>query len=208
MISLIYKRLIQIGKVAGAVSFLIAAPYAMVQYINARDASRVEQTISMFKLYNSTPYSTYREKITNSLAQNKDKILVASKNVDDFATLQFEMLKQDKVETELLLLLDFFDGVAVCVASELCDNDTAIRLFKPRATDVVVNFYQYISVQRATSARQDFGLGVEAIAKSRLPDRETVAAALDAASLAVTVLFLSAFAVWGIWWTERWRTHG
>jgi hypothetical protein len=50
MIALIYKRLIQIGKVTGAVSFLFAAPYALAQYIESREAARVEQTIALFKM--------------------------------------------------------------------------------------------------------------------------------------------------------------
>jgi|GEM_PF-5777501 hypothetical protein len=169
MIAVAYKRLIQIGKVAGAISFLFAAPYALVQYIQARDAARVEQTLSLFKMYNSAPFSGYREKITKSLAKNKDRIDESSKDVAEFKALQFQILKQDDIEPELLLLLDFFDGVAVCVTSELCDNDTAIKLFKPRAADIYVNFYQYISEQRGTSTKRSFGLGLEAIAKSRLP---------------------------------------
>lgn len=170
MIATLYKRLIQIGKVAGAISFLFAAPYALIQYIQARDAARVDQTLSLFKMYNSVPFSAYREKITKSLAKNKDKIDETAKNVAEFKAFQVEMLKQDDIETELLLLLDFFDGVAVCVTSELCDNDTAIKLFKPRASDLYVNYYQYISEQRGASTKRSFGVGLEAIAKSRLPN--------------------------------------
>jgi hypothetical protein len=169
MIAVVYKRLIQIGKVAGAISFLFAAPYALAQYIQARDAARVEQTMSLFKIYNAPPFSGYREKITSSLAKHKDQIDEASKSPGDYRSLQYQMLKQDDIETELLLLLDFFDGVAVCVTSELCDNDTAIKLFKPRALDLYINYYQYISGQRGALTRRNFGVGLEAIAKSRLP---------------------------------------
>jgi hypothetical protein len=170
-ISVIYKRLIQLGKVAGAISFLVAAPYALVQYIQSRDAARVEQTISLFKMYNSPPFSGYREKLTRSLAKNKEQIdQASSKSAADFKALQFQMLKQDDIEPEILLLLDFFDGVAVCVTSKLCDNDAAIKLFKPRALDLYINYFQYISEQRGALAKRSFGLGLEAIAKSQLPN--------------------------------------
>jgi hypothetical protein len=168
MIATAYKRLIQLGKVTGAVSFLVAAPYALVQYNQARDAARVEQTLSLFKMYNAPPFSGYREKFTKALIKNKKRISEASKDEQSFRTLQFQILKEDDVETETLRLFDFFDGVAVCVTAQLCDNDTAIKLFKPRAADIYINFYQYMIDQRGRPASRDFGVGVEAIAKSRL----------------------------------------
>jgi hypothetical protein len=72
------------------------------------------------------------------------------------------------METELLLLFDFFDGVTVCVTARVCDNDAAIKLFKPRAADIYVNFFQYMMKQRGKSTTRGFGTGVEAIAKSSL----------------------------------------
>jgi len=168
MIALAYKRLIQLGKVTGAVSFLLAAPYALVQYIQSQDAARVEQTLNMFKLYNSPPFTGYREKLTKALIANKDKINEASKDTAAFEALQFQILKETDMETELLLLFDFFDGVAVCVTANVCDNDAAIKLFKPRAADIYVNFYQYMVAQRGKSTTRGFGIGVEGIAKSNL----------------------------------------
>jgi hypothetical protein len=65
--------------------------------------------------------------------------------------------------------MDFFDGLAVCVKGQVCDDETAIKLFKPRAYDVYLNFFQYIKLQRDTSATYDFGGGLEAVAKSGKP---------------------------------------
>src|SRR5688572_23014770 len=168
MIALAYKRLIQLGKVTGAVSFLFAAPYALVQYVQAQEASRIEQTLSMFKMYNTAPFSGYREKLTKSLAKYKDEINNAAKDEVAFGALQFQILTQENIEAELLLLFDFFDGVAVCVTAEVCDNDAAIKLFKPRAIDIYVNFYQYMIAQRGKSTTRGFGIGLEGIAKSKL----------------------------------------
>jgi hypothetical protein len=169
MIAKIYKRLLQIGKVSGAVAFLFAAPYALIQYIQSKQAGRIEQTLNLFKMYNSPPFVTYREKVTKALIKNKDKINEASKNLDAFQALQFQIVRKEDIETELLLLFDFFDSVTVCVTSDLCDNDTAIKLFKPRATDIYVNFYQYMMAQRGATTTRGFGSGLEAIATSGRP---------------------------------------
>jgi hypothetical protein len=169
VIATIYKRLIQIGKVSGAVTFLLAAPYALIEYLQAKDAARIEQTLNMFKMYNSTPFASYREKLTKALVKNKEKIDEASKDVGAFQAAQFQIIRQEDIETELLLIFDFFDGVAVCVTSGVCDNDTAVQLFKPRALDIYVNFYQYMIAQRGATTTRKFGIGLEAIAKSGKP---------------------------------------
>jgi hypothetical protein len=168
MIATAYKRLIQLGKVTGTISFIFAAPYALVQYIQAQDAARVEQTLNFFKMYNAPPFVAYREKFTKALIKNEDLIEKASTDIDAFRTLQFQILRKEDIETETLLLFDFFDGVAVCVAAQVCDSDTATKLFRSRAADIYVNFYQYIVARRGDQAKRDFGNGVETIAKSRL----------------------------------------
>lgn len=168
MISGPYRWLLRLGKVTGAVSFLLAAPYAFGQYVQSKDAGRVEQTLTLFKMYNAAPFTGYREKLTKALVKNKDKIDKASQNVAAFEALQFRIVRQENMEAELLLLFDFFDGVTFCVTANLCDNDTAIRLFKPRAADIYVNFFQYMMKQRGKSTTRGFGIGVEAIAKSSL----------------------------------------
>jgi hypothetical protein len=166
MISVFYRRLIQIGKVSGAISFLIAAPYALVQYWQARASTRVEQTLSFYKLFNSTPFTGYREKLTKAVVKHRILLNSAAASKEQLLTAQQELVSAEDVEMELLLLFDFFDGVAVCVASGVCDNDTAVKLFKPRAVDIYLNFYQYMIAQRAGQATQDYGAGLEAIARA------------------------------------------
>jgi hypothetical protein len=165
----IYKRLIQIGKVAGAISFLIAAPYALIQYLQAKEATQVEQTLKIYQQYNSSPFMGYREKVSKALIKNKAKMMASAANPKDFETAQLQVVQEGDIETELFMLFDFFDGVTVCVITSICDNDTAIRLFKPRALDIYLSFYQYMMIQRETSATKDFGGGLEAIAKSGTP---------------------------------------
>jgi len=125
--------------------------------------------LNLFKQYNSTPFIGYREKLSKALINNKAKILIAVKDEKEFAALQLQIVRGGDIETELLLLFDFFDSVTVCVLNHICDNNTAIQLFKPRALDIYLSFYQYMLVQRETSATQDFGSGLEAIAKSGKP---------------------------------------
>jgi len=166
MISRLYRRLLQIGKVSGAISFLIAAPYALVQYWQAREAARIEQTLAFYKQYNAKPFTDYREKLTNALVKRKSQLNAVAADPNQLLAAQLDLIKSEDVEMDLLLIFDFFDGVAVCVAGGVCDNDTAVKLFKPRAIDIYINFYQYMKAQRAGQPTSDFGAGLEAIARA------------------------------------------
>lgn len=165
MISTAYKRLIQVGKISGAISFLVAAPYALIQYWQSRDNARVEQTLALYKLYNAKPFTDYREKITKAVVAHRSQLNESAIDPAKLLAAQLSVVAEDDVEMDLLLLFDFFDGVAVCVASELCDKTTAIKLFQPRALDIYLNFYQYMQSKRSGTNR-DYGVGLEEIVKA------------------------------------------
>jgi hypothetical protein len=148
---------------------LFAAPYALFQYNQSKEAASTEQILNMFKMYNSAPFTGYREKVTKALIKNRDKINAASRDVSALEAVQFEIIRQEDMEVELLLLFDFFDAVTFCVTAGVCDNNTAVKLFRPRALDIYLNFYQYMMAQRASTATGDFGMGLEAISKSGRP---------------------------------------
>jgi hypothetical protein len=140
MISLAYRRLIQLGKVTGAISFLLAAPYAVVEYWQAKDSARIEQTLTFYKLYNAKPFTDYRENITRALAKNSSKLNEAAVSESKLLDAMSEIVQSEDIEMDLSLVFDFFDGVAVCVSSGVCDDETAVKLFKPRALGIYLNF--------------------------------------------------------------------
>jgi hypothetical protein len=174
MIPLLYKRLLQLGKVTGAVTFLFGIPYALVQYWDNQHDKRVEQSLRQFDRFNSSPFTTYREKISKVMTLKKTEIRAAAKDVTKLkATVVAIVEGNDGIETELWLIMDFFDGVAVCIVENLCDAQTAHQLLSARAQDLYETFYQYIEVQRIGSSSK-FGLGLETIATAgRAPARCT-----------------------------------
>lgn len=167
MIANIYKRLLQIGKVAGSLTFLFGIPYGIIQYTEAKQDHRVSQTIDLFKQFNSTPFTIYREHVLGALSEYKTQIAAAARNEDDLKKVTLVMIDKRAIETDLLLLMDFFDGVTVCVITELCDADTTEKLFSGRARELYINFFNYIDLQRNTIAGAKFGIGLETVALAK-----------------------------------------
>jgi hypothetical protein len=168
LIAIVYKRLLQLGKVAGALTFLFGIPYGIEQYLEKQHDGRVSETLALYNQFNGAPFSTYRENITKAIVGNDAAITkAAGQDADHLSDVVIDMVKKTGIEADLLMTMDFFDAVATCVEKSLCDRDTAQRLFSPRARDLLVIFYQYMQVRRVASAGPDFGIGLEVMARMK-----------------------------------------
>ena len=167
MIPLIYRRLAQLGKVAGAITFLFGIPYGLFQYWQAQKDKMTEQTLGFYKLYNAAPVTTYREQAFRVLSKHKAEIVAgASIGETELTRALLRAISDEDAETPVTFLIDFFDGIAVCVYDGLCHPDTTYRLFGGIARDHYVNFYQFIVAQRVALAPERFGRGLETIARA------------------------------------------
>ena len=168
MIAPVYKWLLRVGKVAGAISFLFAVPYGVFEYWRHGQEQRVEKTLKFYKQFNSAPFITYRENVFKSLAKYKDKInSAAAKDEIALGAVMSELVNQGDLEKDIYLIMDFFDGLLICITEEICDGKTALSLFSPRAKELRINLYQYIQAQRLSTTTKNFGLGMEAIATTK-----------------------------------------
>jgi len=102
MIAIVYKRLIQLGKVTGAIAFLFGVPYALYEYLDNQQTRRVEQTLNFFKQYNGPPYTTYREQIAVALGKRKTEVAAAVSSEKELAVFINKMVDEEKIEKDLL----------------------------------------------------------------------------------------------------------
>jgi hypothetical protein len=169
----IYKRLLQLGKVAGVITFLFGIPYGLWQYLDLRHEKRVEQSLALHNLFNSTSFLASRAKITRALTKHWSEIdpLFDPYDASKIASTLERVLAAEDAEADVHLVIDFFDGVSSCVNAALCDSNTALDLFKRLAIQQYTIFDEYIKLQRKKVAQPGFGLGVEKIATSEKTNR-------------------------------------
>jgi hypothetical protein len=166
LISLLYKRLLQLGKVAGTLTFLFGIPYGLWQYFEKQHESRVEQSLRLFDKFNTPPMTTYRERINKVVADNRASLEEAAPDAKAYAVAINRVVEKNDTESSLWLIMDFFDGVVICVTNHICDAETIDQLFAARADDIYITFYQYIVLHRK-GPRSTFALGLETIATNR-----------------------------------------
>jgi hypothetical protein len=144
---------------------VVVLPYSIYEYFQKKEAARIEQTLSFFRQYNSPPLITYREMLSTAIETNKDKLVAAAKSEAELQKTIVEILKTSQNESRLLLLFDFFDSLTVCVINRICDAETSRGLFRRHARELFVTYYQYIDLQRKTTAAPDFAVGLETFTK-------------------------------------------
>jgi hypothetical protein len=66
-----------------------------------------------------------------------------------------------------MFLFDFFDGLVSCASKNICDREVTQALFQNRANELYEVLYQYIAWQRTQMHSNDFGMGIEKVAKGK-----------------------------------------
>jgi len=173
MLAKIYRTLIRVGKIAGGATFIFGIFFgayqfyaAKIEYFEVKREKRIEQSLSFFRQLNSDPFNRYRERFFKAFSKNKQ--LISDSAVDESKLLDAvtHVIRQEDVETEILFLFDFFDGVYSCSNKNICDRETTLLLFQDRANEIYILLYQYIEVHRK-AVGDDFAVGLEKISKRR-----------------------------------------
>jgi hypothetical protein len=169
MLKKAYAALKEIGKVAGALTFLFGIVYGIYQFFETQKQNEIAQTLAFYKEFNSAPISTYREAIFGAVAKHQNEIAAAAVDETKLADTMNKIIAQEALANQLMLTMDFFDGLVFCVTKKICDSETAVNLFHDRAREIYTTFYQYIVAQRAAWASNNFGLGLQTFAELNPP---------------------------------------
>lgn len=161
---MLYKRLLQLGKVSAPIAFLLAAPYSAWEYRKSVVLDRAKTTLSFYDQYNKFPITDYRASITKIISENAGAIASASAEEELLDNLTLMMVKDGNIEKDLLLIFDFFEGLNSCVDIDACDERTTKELFSNQARMMFTIFYAYIQKARKAAGNR-FGFGIEHISK-------------------------------------------
>ena len=160
-----HDLLLNFAKFAGVASLIYGIVFGVLQYIEAKKEKRIEQTLALFRQFNNAPYTEYRKNINIVVIGSSRDIFEAASDEAKLAATIANVVRNGKIETDLLLVMDFFDGVVYCAAKNICDAEISYDLFHSRARELYIPFYQYIQTQRGSFAGNDFGAGVETLVK-------------------------------------------
>jgi len=158
-----YDLLLNTAKVAGVLSLIYGVGFGIFQYYESKKEKRIEESLSLFRQFNNAPFTDYRKRINIAIIDHRTEIASAASDEKQLAATIMNVVRQEKLETDLAFVLNFFDGVVYCAAKNICDPDISYDLFYASARELYVPFYQYIQSQR--DSFNDFGAGIETLVK-------------------------------------------
>ncbi len=144
---------------------------------HAADAS-VVQTFALYDMFNRSDMLAVRQRVGDALAlalvpDLSDEEASTSPGESGASTQPTEAASQPASQVapnDLVVYVDFFDAVQVCVERKLCDADLVDRLLKPYA--LYSNLKTDIELVRAEekdlNLRHQFGSGIEWLDKTDL----------------------------------------
>jgi hypothetical protein len=153
-----YKRLLQVGKIAGAITFLAGPPYAIFEYQRALSKDRETQTLSYFDRYNKDPIMAARVKLINLLIKHSAELLKVQKDGHSFNDVLLAAINGENVEGDIQVLLSFFEQLRGCVEYHLCSRSMTKQLFAEEARELFETAYPVIEFRRPYYANVDRGV--------------------------------------------------
>lgn len=160
-----YDFLLNTAKVAGVLSLIYGVGFGIFQYYESKAEKRISETLSLFRQFNTAPFTGYRQRINIALIDNRAKIANAAADEKQFAATIRNVVRAERLEPDLSFVFNFFDTVVYCAAKNICDPDVTYDLFYPSAVELYVPFYQYIRAQQ--NSFNTFGVGVQTLVKLR-----------------------------------------
>ena len=156
---------------------IFAAVFAIYQYLQAREDSRVAETLKYVTEFRdgSSPIGSASRRISDKLWRNISQIeryegLALGVHPSQGRELRSGLVsilvdgtdERPGIRDELFEVVSFFEALRICVTATLCDRDTAIFFFSDYARVIWQNFDVYLTDQREVV--HDFAEGLEALA--------------------------------------------
>lgn len=139
-----------IGALVSILSFIVALGgvfYGGIQYVEAKEAKRTENSISYLNRYNSDPVLKARTRADELLILERPGFVELFENMQDVAEYQtyFEnFIQRNELATGLMLVFSFYEELVTCMEANVCDRNTANVFFQVGGRKFVENYYPLI----------------------------------------------------------------
>jgi hypothetical protein len=152
-----YRQLLRWSK---RLTFLAVALYAAFQWYGLKVDGQVKQVLTFYDKYNSEPIIGYRKDLDLLLNDKELSAAVHSGDQNVYMQRVVELTSSEKGSVAFDIMSDFFNGLSVCVATHLCQEDVAARLFQPAAMELYDDYGPYLGYIRSKNGVPSFGSGI------------------------------------------------
>ena len=152
------------------VSVLSGGVFALVQYFDAKAKERVERTMASFTQFSEPALRQQRillQRSWDTMNPQIVRVLTAQGKRQDEINRDYDRLVRASIagngdiQSAVIGVMEFLEGVAVCVQHELCDAPSARALFGRDGKTFFRQYYPYLCELRAKWRDPSIGLKLE-----------------------------------------------
>lgn len=133
------------------VAILVGGVFGLVQYMDYKSSEKVNRSLTQLTKYSADGMVKSRESINEAWSDNLENLIeLFKKNKSDEAYSKFviDVVSNNNLDNDVDKILRFYEESAVCVNSNLCDEETIRSFFQTDAKPFFNTFYPYICSQR------------------------------------------------------------
>ncbi|MBI3016006.1 MAG: hypothetical protein HYY65_13325 [Candidatus Tectomicrobia bacterium] len=158
-----------VGIAVTVIGALIGGIFAGYQYLEKEKADRVKESLSFVERFHKPPTYDSWQRITNAWLKYEarmDALLDDPKlRTDQWVSFVRTVVKNEKLTSDVLAVIDFFGVLQICVRSDICDAATAKAFFGSEARTFFRLHYSVIDAKRKSRADPTFAKDLEEFAK-------------------------------------------
>jgi hypothetical protein len=125
---------------ATVVAVVAGGSFALVQFFSAKHVEKINRTMEYIQRYEDGNVASARRSINDAIRPMEKDIQNLPEKPDPmvyFAGLD-DLIRQGKIqESQIDIVVDFYEGLSVCVRNQICDQTVAMAYF---GGDESVNF--------------------------------------------------------------------
>jgi hypothetical protein len=156
--------------VATVIGALVAAGWALNEYSEKKVDARVQTTLEYRREYDKGAVLAARQKVGDIWIANEDEEIrilnekPAERARTDFYGFMSSVIRDNKLQQPISIILEFFEVLKVCLERRLCDDETLLGLFGDEAVSYSHQLIPFIDSARGRWQDKTFAQGLDHIA--------------------------------------------
>ncbi|MDH5359909.1 MAG: DUF4760 domain-containing protein [Gammaproteobacteria bacterium] len=133
------------------ITILCAAGYSAIEYLEHKEAQRVERSLSYVQDYRSGNIAKAKLALNQLLQSRQESLIQLLSTEQDPEVLKrlytqkiLSMTKQSEPQTQLEIAFSYFEEMAICIEKSLCDHDIIMSFFQNEVRSLFNAYYPYI----------------------------------------------------------------
>ena len=158
--------LAQAVDILAKLGLLAGGAFAVLQFLDAKEEARVQRTMTYIARYEDGSVNSARQTIGDALRPYLAQFSRISEDGgvtgDDRDAMVMTLVESGSgkaIDAEIDTIVDFYEGLAICVAEAICERRVVLRYFaRGEAQDFYGNFEPYIRMRRINTPTYAEGL--------------------------------------------------